>query len=336
MQNEAYEAAEAILRRSWEVHRQAFGPILEPAFTENTQVRLPLIQALNHISRRQIKEGLGLLKSIQEYCQYDEDRAAWCFFVGLAFEMAGDKAHCLHWYAEAGRYNHSFYLPYLKLAKQAHQDGRFEEAHPSYLKAVQCLQAMPEAEKDENILASAYLNLCSCLTMMHRLPEAEQAWNQARSLPSPPEAQATAAILFAAMGKKELCEQALQALQKEASPLLSHAQLMTRQIFDGTHPHFYPVPVTEQELPLFWMWFQSYRFSFEKQDPDCLAAGKQLLKKAFPFLDREPVLTVTRQGGKPKLCFHDCYSVALHHGYARLLECCPEPLLKEWFFELCH
>ena len=35
MENQSinYEGAEETLRHSWEVHRQAFGPILEPAFS---------------------------------------------------------------------------------------------------------------------------------------------------------------------------------------------------------------------------------------------------------------------------------------------------------------
>lgn len=34
-----FENAKEALMLSWETHRQAFGPILEPAFTENQQVR---------------------------------------------------------------------------------------------------------------------------------------------------------------------------------------------------------------------------------------------------------------------------------------------------------
>ena len=39
-ENRGFEAMEEALRRSWEIHRQAFGPILEPAFEENPQVRI--------------------------------------------------------------------------------------------------------------------------------------------------------------------------------------------------------------------------------------------------------------------------------------------------------
>ena len=84
-----FEQAEFALRQSWEAHRQAFGPILEPAFVENQQVRILLINALNHISRRDVKRGMELLKEIHPHCIYDEDKAAWAFFVGLCFEMGG-------------------------------------------------------------------------------------------------------------------------------------------------------------------------------------------------------------------------------------------------------
>ncbi len=50
--NISFEEAEAALWQSWEVHRQSFGPILEPAFQENPRVRILVINALNHISHR--------------------------------------------------------------------------------------------------------------------------------------------------------------------------------------------------------------------------------------------------------------------------------------------
>ena len=46
------ESAKFALSQSWEVHRQAFGPILEPMFEDAPQLRIVLVNALNHISRR--------------------------------------------------------------------------------------------------------------------------------------------------------------------------------------------------------------------------------------------------------------------------------------------
>ncbi|MBQ4094352.1 MAG: hypothetical protein IJC61_04835, partial [Oscillospiraceae bacterium] len=59
---------QAALAQSWEVHRQAFGPILEPMFEEMPQLRVVLVNALNHISRREVERGMELLKQLQPHC----------------------------------------------------------------------------------------------------------------------------------------------------------------------------------------------------------------------------------------------------------------------------
>lgn len=234
----AFESAEFALRQSWEVHRQAFGPILEPAFVENPQVRIPLIAALNHISRREVERGMEILKEIKQHCIYDEDKAAWIFFVGLCYEMGGAKEQMLQWYADAGKYNHRFYLPYLKLAKAAHNDAQFEKAQNYYETAIQCLLEMSENDKDEMILGSAYTNLTSCLTMLHRYQAGESAWQKAQQYPLQPGAAATAAILYAAMGNAEKTAAYIEELKQKFPAWLEQTQIMTQQILDGTHPHF--------------------------------------------------------------------------------------------------
>ena len=233
-----FENAEFALRHSWEVHRQAFGPILEPAFEENQQVRILLINALNYISRREVKKGMEILKEIKQYCIYDEDKAAWTFFVGLCFEMGGAREQMLQWYADAGNYNHRFYLPYLKLAKAAHGDAQFEKAKDYYRKAIQCLLEMPEKDQDEIILGSAYTNLTSCLTMLHQYPAAESAWKAAQKYPLQPGADATAAILYAAMGNKEKTAEHIQRLEEKYPAWVAQTKEMTQQILSGSHPAF--------------------------------------------------------------------------------------------------
>lgn len=233
-----FEQAEESLRHSWEVHRQAFGPILEPAFAENPQVRIHMIAALNHISRREIKRGMEILKEIKEYCIYDEDKAAWTFFVGLCFEMGGAREQMLQWYADAGKYGHRFYLPYLKLAKAAHSAAQFEEAKSYYETAIECLLEMSENDKDEIILGSAYTNLTSCLTMLHQYEAAEAAWKAAQQYPAQPGSAATGAILYAAMKDAEKVEWYIEELKKRFPAWVGQTQEMTRQILNGSHPHF--------------------------------------------------------------------------------------------------
>lgn len=233
-----FESAEFALRQSWEAHRQAFGPILEPAFVENQQVRILLINALNHISRREVKRGMELLKQIHPHCIYDEDRAAWAFFVGLCFEMGGARKQMLEWYEKAGEIGHRFYLPYLKLAKSAHAAAHFEKAKGYYKTAIDCLLEMSENEKDKIILGAAYINLTSCLTMLHQYPEAEQAWKTAQKYPAPPGADATAAILYAAMGNAEKTAEHIERLKVTFPAWLAQTQEMTQRILSGTHPDF--------------------------------------------------------------------------------------------------
>ena len=233
-----YESAEFSLRQSWEVHRQAFGPILEPAFVENQQVRILLINALNHISRREVKRGMELLKEIHPHCIYEEDKAAWAFFVGLCFEMGGAKDQMLEWYEKAGKIGHRFYLPYLKLAKAAYSAAQFEKAKTYYQAAIECLLEMSENDKDEIILGSAYTNLAACLTMLHQYPQAEKAWNTAQQYPLQPGTDATAAILYAAMGNAEKTAKYINSLKEKCPAWVAQTQEMTRQILNGTHPAF--------------------------------------------------------------------------------------------------
>lgn len=232
------ESAEFALRQSWEVHRQAFGPILEPAFVENQQVRILLINALNHISRREVQRGMELLKEIHPHCIYDEDKAAWAFFVGLCFEMGGAREQMLEWYEKAGELGHRFYLPYLKMAKAAHTAAQFEKAKGYYKTAIDCLLEMSENDKDEIILGSAYTNLTSCLTMLHQYTEAEQAWKSAQQYPAQPGADATGAILYAAMGNADKTAEYIERLKEKLPAWVAQTQQMTQQILSGTHPAF--------------------------------------------------------------------------------------------------
>jgi tetratricopeptide (TPR) repeat protein len=231
-----FESAEFALRQSWETHRQAFGPILEPAFAENPQVRIMLINALNHISRREVKRGMELLKELHPHCIYDEDKAAWAFFVGLCFEMGGARAQMLEWYEKAGQIGHRFYLPYLKLAKAAHSVADFEKAKGYYKTAIECLLEMEDP--DEIILGSAYTNLTSCYTMLHQYPAADAAWTAAQKYPLQPGADATAAILYAAMGNEEKVEAHIRRLQEKCPAWVGQTREMTGQILRGVHPAF--------------------------------------------------------------------------------------------------
>ncbi|MBE6654463.1 MAG: hypothetical protein E7608_03275 [Ruminococcaceae bacterium] len=226
------------LNRSWEIHRQTFGPILEPAFAENKEVRIILINALNHISRRNVKRGMELLNDIRQYCVYDEDKAAWMFFVGLCFEMCGKNDEMLKWYEKAGEFGHRFYLPYLKLAKAAHGSAQFEKAKAYYETAIECLLEGSEADREYDILGSAYTNLAACLTMLRKYSEAENAWLAAQKYPLQKGSYSTAAVLYAAMGNSEKAAKYISLLKESSPETVRQTEELTQQILCGTHPFF--------------------------------------------------------------------------------------------------
>ncbi len=340
MNEEFFEQAEEALKRSWEIHRQAFGPILEPAFIENQQVRIPLIAALNKISRRDTKEGLKILKTLEEHCIYDEDKAAWSFFVGLAYEMAGEREKMIKWYKRAGEYGHRFYLPYAKIAKHAHMSAHFDEALENYALAVDCVLRLPEDERELAVVGSSYANMVSCLTMMHRYDEAEKAWIKAQKYPLQPGADATAAILYAAMDNEEKVEYYIEELKVEFPVWVSNTVVMTGQILSGAHPHFCHIPTEPEIIENFWAWFSENEnellFGLMTGSASVISSFTEQLKPLFPYVEREPKFTVHGEGKRAQVIFYDYYAIALHFGYKELIAACPQDLRERWSFDIVH
>ena len=74
--------------------------------------------------------------------------------------------------------------------------------------------------------------------MLHAYPEAERAWKAAQQYPAQPGADATAAILYAAMGHTEKTEEHLAQLKETYPAWVVQTQQMVQMILDGTHPAF--------------------------------------------------------------------------------------------------
>ena len=330
--NNIFENAEEKIKMNWEVHRQAFGPILEPAFQENQEVRLKLCAALNYISRRDVKKGYDILMEIKKFCIYNEDKAAWNYFMGLCFEFMGSKTEMVKWYEKANAYSHVFYLPYLKLAKCYHNDARFLNAEQNYNLAIDCLENAEEDYKDDRVLGSAYANLTSCLTMMHRYKAAENTYRKAVRYPVGKGTAAIGAILYAAMGNKEETERFLKLTEKEIPPLYPHTKHMTEDILSHKHPHFCPVELDKCLYSEFWTWFSQNKESIKAQETETVKVFTEKLKQIFTFLEREIRFRITREQGKYKIYFSDFFAMALNFGYKELIDSCPEDISREFDF----
>ena len=264
------------------------------------------------------------------------------FFFGLCFEVMGEKDRMLACYNASGEYGHSFYLPYLKIAKSAHSDSVYDVAEQNYRSAISCYDGIALSERDKVILASAYSNLAACLTMMHRYSDAENALaTSAAILPQQQGRDATQAILYAAMGNEVEAAKCIENLKLQLPTLVSPTQQNISKILNGTHPHFHIVEINHDNINRFWQWFKDHAPEIashaERGSYDEILSSLQVqLASVFPFMERPCELGIMPQEYGYEITFADFYMVSLQNGYKQLIAACPEVLRQQWHFTLAH
>ena len=330
------------VQKSWQIHLQAFGPILAPAFTDDYHARIYLTTALNHISKRNVKAGLQKLQVLEPACKTDADKAAWLFCMGLAMEMVNMQNEMISFYQSAGKYGHSFYLPYAKVAKAAHADAIFDIAEENYAQAIRCLKAETADEKNKTVLASLYTNYASCLTMMHRYEDAQAALESSREiLPTMFGRSAAETILEAARGNAEQARALLEQIKENEPALYETTAEMVTKILENKHPHFAPMDMAQGWAGKFWDWFISNEMKLlEKLDAEDYASVFQMiqpkLRELFPFMERNLELAIDPRENFCKITFADFYMVSLQRAYRELIDAAPSLATVRWSFELTH
>lgn len=320
-----------VFQKKWSVHMQAFGEILKYAFVENYEARIHLCAALDYISRQETKKGHDKLELVHTYCKTDNDEAAWLFCMGLCYEMAGRKEDMHQFYQQANDYGHHFYLPYLKVAKNAHEDAAFDIAERNYKEAIRCLWQLQGNQQSKMILASVYTNLTSCLTMMHRYSEAEENLDLSKVILSEQAGRISAeAVLYAAMQEKEKLTEPLEQLKKENLALYMVTKEMTDRIMSGEHPHFSKQEINPILYVNFWNWFYKRQEKLKEEDI------QKKINKIFTFMQRTCEVELVCDEARGKIIFYDYYVIALYAGYQELIKMCPEALKEKWDFEIEH
>lgn len=330
------------VKKSWETHVRAFGPILEPAFQHNLQARVHLTAALNMLSNRNPAGALLKLKALQKSVLTEADKAALFFCFGLYGEMTGSQEQMVTYYTYANKCGHRFYLPYLKVAKFCLSNRIYEEAEKNFREAISCFTATGLNDADRIILGSAYCNLASCLTMQHRYDEAEAALASSRSVCAEAPGRASAeVVLHALRGETEQVEQCLKVLKNQAPQAFDTVKESIDKILAGTDPMFFPQPVEDEKITAFWQWFAGYQAEMKKlldkkkYDDGLTPMAKQLLV-TFPFLEEVPNvgLGMNKQGYVVEL--KDYYAVGIVAAYEKLLEQCPGEIKENWQFVIAH
>ena len=312
-------------QQAWNVHLQAFGPILEPAF-DSFLMKTHICAALNLISAGKIQQGIKKLQSVQDKCLSDADRAAWLFFMGVACEMAGQTDQMYVFYTYAGEYGHRFFMPYVKCGKYALNCGDYIAAEQDYRAAIACFDGKGLSDRDKLVLGSAYTNLATCLTMTHRLEEAEAALATSRSLcPQADGRPAAEAILYAVQGRTAECEAALAKLAPEARETI---EKIVGPILSGTEPRFTVRPVEEEKITGFWTWFADHAEELAEilEGENKQAAVEAIavhLAELFDFPECHPQVGIGFEDGTFTVELMDNYHATLEAGYEKLLAARP-------------
>ncbi len=329
-------------QQSWKVHMAAFGPILEPAFAGNYQAKVHLCAGLNHISHKQIPQGLATLSKMDKYVQTDADKCAYAFFLGLCCEMSGKQDQMVALYTMANQFGHKLYLPYIKVGKFYLDCHHYEKAEENYRAAIGCFTAAGLSPQDKIILGSAYANLASCLLMMHRYEEAEAALTTSRSLQAEAPGRASVeAALFAVRGEKDKVDACLEALRNHAPAVHNAVKDSTDKILAGTDPKFFPQPIEMGAITRFWDWFADYsselqaKLEQEKYEEGLTPVAECLLD-AFPFLEESPNVALGKNEKGWVIRLQDLYAVAVMDAYEKLLAACPEEIRAIWTFDVAH
>lgn len=324
-------------QQSWNIHLQAFGPILEPAF-DSFLMKTHICAALNLISSGKIQQGIKKLQSVQDKCLSDADRAAWLFFMGVACEMAGQADQMYVFYTYAGEYGHRFFMPYVKCGKYALNCGDYIAAEQDYRTAIACFDGKGLSDGDKLILGSAYTNLATCLTMTRRFDEAEAALATSRSLcPQADGRPAAEAILYAVQGRAAECEEALAKLAPEARKVMEET---VAPILSGTEPRFTVRPVEEEKIAGFWAWFADHAGELEeilagenKQAAVEAIAGH--LAELFYLPECHPQVGIGFEDGAFTVELMDNFHATLEAGFAKLLSARPDGQAN-WHFTVIH
>lgn len=329
------------IQKSWKMHVQVFGKILEPAFIDDYQTRIHLTAALNHISNRKVKEGFKKLEFVEKACVTDEDYTAYFFCMGLGFEMANMVEEMVACYQKTAEYGHDFYWTYLKVAKAAYNDGVYEVAKENFEQAIKCLKK-DNLDEQKTILASAYTNYASCLTMMHHYNEAESALHHSYDiLPVQQGRKSIEAILEAAKGNNDNANLILEKIKQEETFLYDATIKTVNDIVTKQHPHFFSINIPEENINGFWNWFVDNEEKviqlIKNEKYDVVFEMMQMqLRKVFLFAENNIELGIEPQGSYYNIIFVDFFMISLQEGYKKLIDTQPESLLQHWKFDITH
>ena len=323
------------IQQAWENQLQGFGPILEPAFTECCEARLLLLDALEQLRAQELDDGIKKLNGVEHFCTTDADFAAWLFFCGLACDMKGDENGMMHFYTEAEKRGHRFFLPHLKMAVAFMKRKDYDSADAAFRKSLETQK--PEDLRTQMIYCSTLINHSRCLLGMRRYADAlavlDKAWDIAPGFNG---LCASRVLIYAAMGDEENCKRYLRDLSILDPKGAERTEPAAQAILEGKDPHYTVGAIDDAAIAAFWSWFSSEDEHLRELAEDRKAfypALAEHLRPVFPELPEKFAYGFHVEPQECHLTFLTCYHATLTEGCKRLLAACPAELKTHWSFD---
>lgn len=339
LENSAYQEK---FQQAWNTHAAVFGPIMEPAFVNNSEARTHMVAALSQIGKNEPAKALQTLKQLEKHLHTDADRAAHFYLVGLAMERSGKKDESMGAYIRANTFRHDFYLPYMKVARAAHGDMEFDIAEENYLRAIACLEKMEQNPQHRTLLATACANLAGCCTYMHRCEDAEKYLARSHEvLPTQEGRESVTAMLAAVQGQAERAEENIAALDTYNPKLAAATREQTEAILSGKNPHFATKEADTQALIAFWQWFirnEKTLFNLLSNKNVSLLSEmlQEQLEPIFAPAQLQLAFGVQYDGKVFTINMCDRYSRTARAILSQMLALRPELLPDRWAFRIIH
>ncbi len=328
-------------QKSWQVHMNAFGPILEPAFVEDYQARVHLTNWLNKISQGDAAGSLPLMKKLQKYIETDADRCLYYFCCALCFRSMQVDEQYYDAMEQCVALKPRFYLPYVDLAQQQLFGNFFDEAVENFRAA---LKYYPENQVNlQNPRTHAVLccNLAAGLLFLHRQDEARAALEQARKICDTPDVCAVEARFFALAGDAEGVKECVARLNAADAELAERIGQDAEKILRREHPHFFEIPTAPKSIAAFWKWFDQnaaeLAASLNSGDPSqAVQSIQEQLHILFPYAEAPLIGEIGSENGMLILRLKHYHSKSLVPGIAQLLAAFPEKYAQTWRFIADH
>ena len=328
----------------WDSYTKTYGDWMSNAFSNQKKIKEQFLCALNSLHKNYPKAAVQVLESeLKSFCQTNEEKTAWLFFMGLAHKSMEQYAKALLYFTSASEYETQSPVIYQNLADCAYKENLFGFAECNYLEAIMLYKQ--EKNTPSSLLAALYAELASCYIMMHDNQAAEEMLARSeKTEDKTAEAQKARTLLYAVRGEHEKAANALKNLLK-----MNGAQEdpeFTRQmdaIRSETSAQFSTIFVENSEIKSFWRWFSTrlevYLTILDSDQTDEISKMtseiSSRLKKLFPFVPFS--ITVSAYKNQNYSIFiSDFYAQALSDGLDALFAAMPEKIKEKIFWIKIH